>query len=200
MNHSLPLGLIQVVLDWWNALSWAKSVFYGIGVVAALVAIILAILAIIGVEGDDAVDAAVGAHDAAGGGGIFSVKPLTGFFLGFGWVGGLAMDAGLGVFGATLSGLGAGGAFMAVVLVMFRMILSMRSDGTARIGDAVGAVGTVYLTVPAARASGGQVTVSFQGRQETYAALSTGDAPIPSGEKVRVVEVIDNRTVRVQPI
>lgn len=198
MLHTPALAFMQVALDWWAALSLAKTIFYGLGIGAALVALVLALLAIIGVEHHDAADA-VNLNDA-GGGGIFSVKPLTGFFLGFGWVGGFAMDAGFSAFTATFCGVAAGGAFMAAIIVMFRMIISMRSDGTARISDTVGAIGTVYISIPAGRASGGQVTVNFKGRQETYAALPVAHDPISSGEKVRVVEVVDASTVRVEPL
>ena len=74
------------------------------------------------------------------------------------------------------------------------------SDGTARIADAVGAVGTVYVTVPPALATGGQVTVSFKGRQETYEALQSGRAALASGAKVRVKELVDSRTLLVEPL
>lgn len=200
MTYPLPLALVQVVLDWWNALSLAKSIFYGIGIAAAGMAFLLAILAFIGLEAHEAADAidSLDAHDA--GGGIFSVKPLTGFFLGFGWTGGLAMDAGLSGFAALACATAAGGAIMAVVVMMFRTILAMRSDGTVRIGDAVGAIGTVYVTVPPGHAAGGQVIVNFKGRQETYAALQAGPTPLAGGEKVRVREVVDTRTVLVEPL
>jgi hypothetical protein len=199
MSYTPALAFVQVALDWWAGLTLAKTIFFGIGVVAAFFAILLAVLALIGVEHHDAADASLN-FDEAGGGGIFTVKPLTGFFLGFGWIGGFALDAGWSVFAATLAGAAAGGAFMAVIVAMFRGILAMRSDGTVRIQDAVGAVGTVYVSLPAGRAPGGQVTVSFQGRQETYAAVPVGDAAIPSGAKIRVREIIDAATVRVEPL
>ncbi len=196
MNYPLPVALVQLVADWWAALSTAKSIFYGMGLMASAVALILALLSFIGLESHDAADA-LDASDA-GGGGIFSVKPLTGFFLGLGWGGGLAMDAALTVAAALGCGLAAGGGIMAVVVAMFRLILGMKSDGTARIADAVGAVGTVYITVPPAQASGGQVVVNFSGRQETYDALHVGTAPLSSGDKVRVREVVDARTLLVE--
>lgn len=197
MTYPPVLAFMQVVLDWWDALSFTKSIFYGIGVVAGFVALVLALLSFIGFEHHDAFDAG-DASDA--GGGIFSVKPLTGFFLGFGWTGGLAMDAGFSGFVALVSGSVAGAVIMAVIVLMFRMIMAMRSDGTVRIAESVGAVGTVYVTLPAARASGGQVTVNFSGRQETYAALQAGEKPIASGEKIRVREVLDNHTLLVEPL
>lgn len=76
----------------------------------------------------------------------------------------------------------------------------MKSNGTAHVEEAVGGVGTVYVTIPPRRASGGQVVVNFSGRQETMAALTRGESAIPSGEKVRVISLIDRRTVLVEAL
>ena len=199
------LALIERVNGWWTELTLAKQFFYGIGLVAGMVSLVLMVFSLFGMEHDDAVDAlgaadAAGAHDGDTGGGIFSIKPLTGFFLGFGWGGGMALEAGWSFLAATACALGAGGAVMAVIVLMFRAIFAMRSDGTARIADAVGAIGTVYLTLPAAKAPGGQVIVNFRGRQETYAALCAAERAIASGEKVKVLAVVDGHTVLVEPL
>lgn len=196
----ITLAFIEQVSGWWNELSLAKQLFYGIGLLAGLVSVILAVLAMIGMEHHDAVDAVGSADLGHGGGGIFSIKPLTGFFLGFGWAGGIAMDSGLSLIVALAIAMLAGGTLMAVVVVMIRAIYGMRSDGTVQVQKAVGAVGTVYVTVPARKAAGGQVVVNFSGRQETFAALSGAEQPIASGEKVRVVSLVDNRTVLVETI
>ena len=194
-------ALIEQVTRWWDEFSLAKQIFYGIALTAGLVSLVLMIMAIFGMEHDDAVDALASGgnfdHDA---GGIFSVKPLTGFFLGFGWIGGVAVGRGAEVWVAMVLGCMAGGAMMALIVFMFRAILGIRSDGTARIEDAVGAVGTVYVTLPPAKAGGGQVTVAFRGRQETYAALQAGEKAIASGEKVKVLSLIDARTVLVEAL
>lgn len=193
------LAFIQQIGGWWNELSLAKQLFYGMGLLAGCVSLVLAVLAMLGMEHQDAIDA-VDATDIAGGGGIFSIKPLTGFFLGFGWAGGIALDSGFALATAIGLALAAGGLLMAVVVVMIRAIYAMRSDGTVQVQKAVGAVGTVYVTVPASKASGGQVVVNFSGRQETFAALCAAERPIPSGEKVRVVSLVDNRTVLVEAL
>lgn len=201
MLHDLmpPLALFDNFTPWWEGLGAARQVFYSIGFVAGLLALILAVLNFIGLEHHDAAGALDGSIDD-GGGGIFSVKPLTGFFLGFGWVGGMALDAGWSLFAAIASGLAAGGLMMSLIVMMFRAFLAMRSDGTMRIQEAVGAVGTVYITLPPSKASGGQVTVNFSGRQETFAALNASDRSISSGEKIKVLEIIDGRTVLVAPL
>jgi hypothetical protein len=198
-NPMTTFALIDQVTRWWDAFSLASQIFYGIALTAGLVSLVLMVMAVFGMEHDDAVDALASGGDIDhDGGGIFSVKPLTGFFLGFGWIGGFSLERGADVWLAVVFGGMAGGAMMALIVFMVRAILSIRSDGTARIEDAVGAVGTVYVTLPPTRASGGQVTVNFRGRQETYAALNAGDQIVPSGEKVKVVSLIDARTVLVE--
>lgn len=192
------LALISQVSQWWDGLDLAPQVFYGIGIAAGVVALVLAIMAMIGLEHDDAVDSL--SHHGDGDSGIFSIKPLTGFFLGLGWAGGIALDKGFGLFIATVAGLVCGGVLMAIIVAMFRMIQSLRSDGTVRINDALNATGTVYITLPPSKAAGGQVVVSFGGRQETFSALNAADRIIPSGERVKVIQIVDPRTVIVEPL
>lgn len=193
------LALLNQVSQWWDELNLARQVFYGIGLLAGLMALVLAVLAVVGMDQHEAIDS-IGSVDAGdGGGGIFSVKPLTGFFLGFGWAGGIALDSGLGMFAATVVAILSGGALTAIIVAMFRAIHGMRSDGTMRIDDALNATGTVYISLPPSKAAGGQVVVSFRGRQETFSALNTADRAVPSGERVRVIQIIDPRTVLVEP-
>lgn len=193
------IAVINPVSSWWESLTQPQQIFYGIGLVAGGVSLVLALLAFLGMEHHDAVDA-VGTDFDHGGGGIFSIKPLTGFFLGFGGAGGLALEAGWSLALATIVALVAGAVVMAVIVAMFRAIYSMRSDGTVRPEEAVGAIGTVYVTLPASKAPGGQVIVNFSGRQETFDALNTGDRAVKSGDKVKVTAVIDSRTVVVEPL
>ncbi|MDX2187189.1 MAG: hypothetical protein SFV32_09670 [Opitutaceae bacterium] len=192
-------ALISAATSWWESLNLAQQLFYGIGLVAGFIALILVIMAAIGMEHDEAFDA-LSAGDTTDSGGIFSVKPLTGFFLGFGWAGGMAMDQGAGVPLAIGTGVVAGGIMMAIIIVLFRAILSMKSDGTLQIQNAVGSAGTVYVTVPPLRAGGGQVTISLQGRQETYEALTESASALPSGTKIRVTAVVAPRTLQVEPL
>jgi len=196
----MTLALIQHIGSWWDGLSLAKQLFYGIGLVSGMVSIVLGVLALLGVDSHDAADALDAAGTGDLGGGLLSIKPLTGFFLGFGWGGGMAMESGLAVVPAIGVAFLSGGAVMAVVVLMVRSIYGMKSDGTVRVQDAVGAIGTVYVTVPGRKAAGGQVVVNFSGRQETLAALAGGDLPIPGGEKVKVVALVDRRTVLVEKL
>jgi len=144
------LAMFEHVSTWWDELTMARQIFYGIGLLSVFVAFILAVLGFSGMEHHDAMDATDVDVDH-GGGGIFSIKPLTGFFLGFGWAGGMALDAGWPLIGALATAFFAGAVMMAVIVAMFRTIVSMRSDGTVQIKDALGAIGTVYITLPPAK-------------------------------------------------
>ena len=192
--------MVNSIIEQWSGLPAAQQVFFGIGLLAGVVSLILGVMSAIGLEHHDVVDLPDTIGWDAGGGGIFSVKPLTGFLLGFGWAGGIALGSGLGILAATAIAVGSGLSVMGLVVGLLRLILGMRSDGTARISDTLHESGTVYVTVPPDRQAGGQVTVHFRGRQETYMALNRSNRPIPSGERVRVVEVLDSQTVLVEPL
>jgi len=197
----MPLiAVLGFFSGWWDDLTLAKQIFYGLGLLSGVLALILMVLALIGMEHHDAIDLGgdVDAHDS--GNGLLSIKPVVGFFLGFGWCGGLALDAGLSIFVATLIALFAGACMMSIIYFLARAILGMRSDGTARIEDCVGAIGTVYLTLPANMGAGGQVIVNFKGRQETYSALTRSTEPLPSDSKVKVLSLVDTHTVLVEPL
>lgn len=193
---TLHLALLEG-FSWWVRLSAAQQFFYSIGMVAGFVTILMAILALIGLGHHD-VDVAHADH--FDGGSLLSVKPVTGFFLGFGWGGGIALEAGLSLTVSTLVAFGGGGALMIGLAGLIRAIYSMRSDGTRRINDAIGAIGTVYVSLPPNRAGGGQINVTVTGRLETIPALNASLRTIPAGEKVKVVGVVDSNTLVVEPL
>ena len=187
-------------ITWWARLTTAQQVFYGIGIIAGILTLIMAVLALFGLGHHDVDVAGAHAGDHMEGSSLFSTKPLTGFFLAFGWIGGIALEAGASLTKATLLAFGSGTVVMLGLAWVIRTLYSMRSDGTRQINDAIGAIGTVYVTLPPARASGGQVNVTVSGRLETLPALNAALRSIPSGEKVKVVGVIDTNTVLVEPL
>jgi hypothetical protein len=188
---------------WWARLTGAQQFFYGIGIAAGVVTLVLAVLTMLGLghhDGDFTGHDGDGGGDHVDGSSLLSVKPITGFFLGFGWGGGIALDNGFSLTVAALLALGAGGVMMVALAALIRAIYSLRTDGTRKINDAIGAIGTVYITLPAARAAGGQINVTVSGRLETMPALNAALRPIPSGEKVKVVGVVDAATLLVEPL
>lgn len=192
-----PFFALFESFTWWAQLTSAQQFFYGIGIVAGAVTVVMACLALFGMGHHD-MD--VGHGDHLDGSSLLSTKPITGFFLGFGWTGGIALESGLKLPMATLLAFVIGTVLMFAVAWLIRMMYSMRSDGTRQINNAIGAIGTVYVTLPPSRASGGQINVTVSGRLETLPALNAALHAIPSGEKVKVVGIIDTNTVLVEPL
>ncbi|MBS65846.1 MAG: hypothetical protein CMA93_05965 [Euryarchaeota archaeon] len=71
---------------------------------------------------------------------------------------------------------------------LFQLFITLQSDGTVEISEAVGANGTVYLRIP--HDGAGQVQVNFGGSLRTMNAKSHDDAEIGNGEFIEVVDTM----------
>ncbi len=86
-----------------------------------------------------------------------------------------------------------------IVATVMRSLGRLNVDGTIRIHRAVGARGTVYLSIPAGNSGTGKVHVGVQGRTMEYKA-TTACGELPTGAKVAVVKVVSPDTVEVTPV
>jgi len=92
-----------------------------------------------------------------------------------------------------------GAVAMIVVAWMMRLLHTLHAEGNVRIQNAVGAMGTIYLTVPSHGKGAGKVTVETQGRTMEYRAVTAGDKPLKTGTGVVVVGLAGPDTVEVGP-
>jgi hypothetical protein len=90
----------------------------------------------------------------------------------------------------------AGGGALLLVAWLMRSLVSLQSDGSVRIGRALGHGGTVYLPIPGNKAGVGKVLLNLQNRTMEYQAVTAQD-PLPTGAKVVVVAVLGSDTVEV---
>jgi len=104
-----------------------------------------------------------------------------------------------GWFVGVLTFLVAGGATLFAVAWLMRTLHRLKADGTVRIERAVGANGTVYVTIPGEKAGVGKVTLSLQDRTVEYQAVTPHQQPLPTGAKIVVTAVIGPDTVEVTP-
>lgn len=147
-------------------------------------------------HGGDGVDHG-GDAQAAQGLNLLSVRPLAG---------GLAM---FGAAGLTLNGAGAGPVLSPLLAIvpgylmalgtawLTRKMMSLESDGSLRLENAVGAAGNVYLSIPSSGNGFGKVLFPLQGRTVELRAVTSDPEPIPSGTSITVVGVVDAQTVEV---
>lgn len=183
---------------WWENLNFELQIFYGIAIVSLAALFFQVIMSVVfGMEhGADVPD--VGDHDS--GMGIFSVRGVTAFFTGFGWTGVVCTKQGL-VLPVTLAiAFAVGSGLMIGIFLMMRAFMRLQSNGNLDYGNAVGQLGTVYVTIPPVQRSGGQVETMIQGRLVTAEALQKGSQPLQPGTKVKIVERIGSSTLIVEPL
>ena len=154
------------------------------------------ILTVIGIDDGDAAagaDASLdldhdGVLDGSNGGlNFLSLQSIAGFFTMFGLVGLGLLQVGA-AYGWSLAGaLAAGGVTAWATAFIFLKMQRLQSEGTLVISNAVGQVGTVYLTIP--EKSSGVVTVSVQGAMRSLDAVAEHGQSIPTGTIVRVVGI-----------
>lgn len=137
-----------------------------------------------------------GAPTAAEGLDLLSVRALSAGVAFFG-LGGLAgMATPLRLLAAIPLAILGGIAAMYGTAVAMRWMLGFEDDGTVSIHGAVGATGTVYLTIPGERQGSGKVMLTLQNRIVEYQAI-TSDALLPTGAAIMVVDVVGPDTVHV---
>lgn len=189
--------------EWWNTLPAELQIFYGIGILAALVVVLQMLMSLIGFDADGAdgaFDANLGDFDHGSGIGLFSSQTLAAFFLGFGWVGVAAIKNGLSVFLASVLALTFGVGAMFAMFFMLKSMLKLQSKGNLDYRQAIGQEGTVYVTIPGANQDGGQVQVTFQGRLTTASARRVSEGVLKPGERVRITDVFAETSFIVEPV
>ena len=184
--------------NWWENLNFELQIFYAIAVIALIALFFQVIMSVVfGMEhGADVAN--VGDHDS--GMGIFSVRGVTAFFTGFGWTGVVCTKQSLGLPVTLAIAFVVGSGLMIAIFLMMRAFMRLQSNGNIDYGNAVGQLGTVYVTIPPVQRSGGQVETMIQGRLVTVEALQKGSQPLQPGTKVNVVARIGSSTLIVEPL
>jgi membrane protein implicated in regulation of membrane protease activity len=192
----------DLINGWWDALNFELQLFYGIAIISGVALLIQLVLSFfMGMDDTD-----FGGMDGGGldvhdsGMSIFSVRGVTAFFTGFGWTGVVCTEQGIGLLPALLISTLVGFSLMVMIFLLMRSIMRLQASGTLDYANAVGQVGTVYLTIPPVQRPGGQVETMIQGRLVTAEALQKGTLPLQPGTKVKVVERIGATTLIVEPL
>lgn len=178
------------------------QVFWGVAIVASLVFVILFVLTIIGLDHSD-VDIDLNADgdgtmmETGDGLNIFTIKNFIGFLMGFGWAGVCLYDSisSPGVMLLVASVVGC--LFVAMFVLIYKQSRKLDKDGTFNINDTLGKTASVYLRIPAEGRGKGKIQVSINGSVHEIDAVTDEDE-IPTGRNVRIVEVIDNETLKVE--
>ena len=187
-------------MEWFNSLDAFLKAYWIIAGTASLIFVIQMVLTFVGVDTDDGLSADFdGDMDIDGPFQFFSLRNLIHFFLGFGW-GGVCFystftsKAWVIIF-ALLTGL----LFVLLFFIIVKQIMKLNKDNSFQISDTLDKVADVYLSIPEEKSGKGKIQISVKGAFHELDAMTEGEK-IPTGGKVKVLEIIDNQTVLVHKL
>jgi hypothetical protein len=186
--------------EWWNSLLIERQIFYAIGLFSLAVLLIQILLTLVGLDHHgDADFSGHGDHDS--GMGLLTVRTVTAFFVGFGWTGAIMLNHGYSVVAAIAAGTVTGAVFLLTTWFLITNLLRLQSSGgNVDYNNAIGSVGTVYTTIPAAEAGGGQVELMLQGRLMMAEAYTKATWNLKPNSKAKVIALIGQSTLLVEPL
>ena len=182
-----------------------QRVFWIIALAASLVFIIQTVITFIGLGTDMDVDAGPDSLDGLGDSvedgsmsGLFSFRNLINFLLGYGWAGVLLYDSISSGLLLQIVSIVVGISFVAAFVFMFRQLMKLSHDGSFKLTEAIGLTADVYLRIPASRTGRGKVQVSLKGSTHEIDAVTDRGMEIPTGDHVRIVEVLGDDLLLVE--
>ena len=196
-----------------NNLTSVETFYAFSAIIGGVLFLIRTILSLVGADADADFDMSgadighdlqghLGDHSGIDGHGasfnLFSMHSITCFFLMFGLIGLSLSKAGLPELLTAIGGMASGAFTMLVVALIYYFMQRLQSDGTMKIETAVGKTGTVYLSLP--EKGSGQVSIVVQGGLKQFDAISADKSRIPTGEEVRVVRVVNGKTLVVERV
>ncbi len=183
----------------WSSEAFSTQLFWGVGLFGLFLIILQAIFGIfVGHDGDTNVDGNIDTHGGHGGyASYLSLKSISAILLGFGFGGAYLDRIGFSAGLAALGGLVIGVLIGATYITLMNSLNKLRSDGTAKLSEAVSRTGTVYLPIPAESVGSGEIQVSFGGRLQNVRAFTPGP-PLPVGTHVRVLALHGDQAVVVE--
>ena len=191
---------MQTYLDLFQGLDTWMQVFWVCAAAGTVIFVVQMVLTLIGMDSSDMDVDFDGADtmDLGGGISLFSIKNFVNFLVGFGWagvcLGGAIENKWLLCFVAVLVGV----AFVLMFFFIKKQTKKLEHNGAFRIEDSLGKSVDVYLRIPAGKSGKGKVQVSLNGSVPEISAMTEGES-IASGQKVKVVSVVDRSTVLVAP-
>ena len=187
---------------WYLGLDPSLQIFWGCALISSGVFAIQTVMTLIGMDNaemDMDADFDGDTMDTGGYMSLFSIRSLVNFFVGFGW-------AGISFYNvipvkfllfAVAIAIGIGFGYMYVFLR--KRLMRLESNGAVDINDSLGKEAEVYLRIPANNTGAGKVQISLGGSIHEMPAITEGNE-IPSGKRIIVTKVLDNKTLLVEEI
>ena len=137
-----------------------------------------------GIDADASHEAGVDSHGVIG---IFSMRVIATFVMGFGAAGAVALYYGMGYPLASVIGVAAGVILAALMYGIMLLFIEQQASSVTPTDSLLGCTGTV--TVPIDKDAMGEVGVSLGGEYHTFTARAHDRGPLGKGSTVRIVAV-----------
>lgn len=152
-----------------------------------------------GTDSSDSADLDVTDGDGGSAFKVLSLQGLSAFFLMFGLTGLMCQRAFGWSTAPSLAGAATAGLLtLATLRAIYRAFHRLQSDGTLRIERALGAEGSVYLSITPDKP--GKVTIVVDGRQITRDAIVETGETLVTGTAIVVSRIHDDGTLAVAPL
>lgn len=129
---------------------------------------------------------------------LFTLRGIVAFFAVMGWTGLTLLRRDISLVPSVVIALAAGLLAMVLVALALRWFYRNQSSGNMEIRNALGASGTVYITIPPARQEQGKVNLMLDGQYVELSAVTDNETPIPTGTEVTVVGISGLNTLVVK--
>lgn len=215
-------------MEWFNSLPLLEQIFFFIALPATAILIVQMILLIVGgiggggmdldsdtsgmdLDAADDFDLDVDIGDIAEDGGdgseslevsdlrFVTTRGIIAFLAIAGWTGICCMEYGTPSPATILISLAAGAAAMVGIAFLVRALLRLQSVNSLDYRRALGQTGEVYLTIPPNNTGAGKVSLVLSGALKQYDAVTNWEQRIPTGEMVRVVDIVRDDVMVVEP-
>lgn len=194
--------MLLTITESWQSLMLIEKIYWCIAIPFSVLFVLQIILTFFGgdadgMDADGDSDVSVD-HDTGIDFQFITLKNLVAFFTIFGWAGIACLDSGLGIGKSVIISTISGLVMMTIMASIVYFMGKLTDDGTLSLRNAIGKVGSVYLTIPAKREGMGQVQIKVQGLQ-TLDAMTDNEEEIKSGAIIEVVEILNNEILVVKP-
>ncbi len=127
---------------------------------------------------------------------LFTIRGIVAFFSVGGWTGLVLSKYTSSYIAIPIAFIAGTGALVGIAL-LFKYAMRFQDKGNIDIKNAIGKVGSVYLTIPANKTGKGKINVMVQERFVELDAVTDNNQPILTGSIIEVAGIIDQQTVLV---
>lgn len=188
--------------EWWELMSNSEKIFWSISIIFSVLFFIQFVLSLFGVGFGD--DDAIHESDDKGYSldkdfALLSVRSIIAFFTFFGWTGVLLLSKGNGTLFTVVMSFLSGSAAMLLVAYLMYVFGKLTQSGNVDVYEALFSTADVYLPIPERRKGVGRILIKLGGSIREMEAVTEGDS-IKTGQKVKIVEILDGNTFVVIPV